>query len=307
MARLFKKELERKKGLWRRVVDLALTDVRVVAGGLDASSLEQLEERLLAADFGVSATLRLTDRAERSMRRGESRGSEGLVQTLRDEVTAILRPAAEAELRAADQGPTVYLMVGVNGVGKTTCVAKLAAHIVNDGRRVMVAAADTFRAGAVAQLEVWADRIGADFLRGQEGGDPAAVAYDALDAAEARGTDVVLIDTAGRLHTNRGLMQELAKIDRVVRRRIDGAPHETLMVLDATVGQNAIRQVEAFSEAVDVSGIIVAKMDSSARGGIVVALQEEYGIPVKLVGTGEGLEDLESFDPRTFVDAVFGS
>ena len=309
MARLFKNDLERKKGLWRRVVDLALSDVRVVAGGADHASLEQLEERLLAADFGVTATLRLTDRVEQSMRRGKSRGTEGLSQTLRDEIAAIIVPddGGEVELRAADAGPTVYLMVGVNGVGKTTSVAKLAAHLIREGRSVMVAAADTFRAGAVAQLEMWATRIGADFLRGQQGGDPAAVAYDALDAAEARGTDVVLIDTAGRLHTNSGLMEELAKIDRVVRRRIAGAPHETLMVLDATVGQNAIRQVGSFSQAVDVSGIVLAKMDSSARGGIVVALQEEYGIPVKLVGTGEGLEDLESFDPAAFVDAVFGS
>ena len=169
----------------------------------------------------------------------------------------------------------------------------------------MVAAADTFRAGAVAQLEVWARRTGADFLRGPRSGDPAAVAFDALDAAEARGTEVVLIDTAGRLHTDRGLMQELTKIHRVVGRRTEGAPHETLMVLDATVGQNAIRQVESFSKAVDVSGLILAKMDSSARGGIVVALQEQFDIPVKLIGTGEGLHDLESFDAGAFVEALF--
>jgi fused signal recognition particle receptor len=306
MARLFKKKLERKKGLWRRVVDLALTDVRVAAGGMDGASLEELEERLLAADFGVAATMRLTDRAEEALRRGKARGSEALAGTLRDEIAEILRPASEAELQAADSGPTVYLMVGVNGVGKTTSVAKLADHLIREGQSVLVAAADTFRAGAVAQLESWSARVGADFLRGQQGGDPASVAFDALDAAEARGTDVVLIDTAGRLHTNRGLMDELTKIDRVVRRRIEGAPHETLMVLDATVGQNAVRQVEAFSKAVDVTGIVLAKMDSSARGGIVVALQEEYGIPVKLVGTGEGLGDMESFDSESFVSAVFG-
>jgi fused signal recognition particle receptor len=169
----------------------------------------------------------------------------------------------------------------------------------------MVAAADTFRAGAVAQLETWAKRIGVDFLKGQQGGDPAAVAFDALEAAEARGTEVVLIDTAGRLHSNRGLMEELEKIDRVVRRRIPGAPHETLMVLDATVGQNAMRQLQAFKAAVDVSGIVLAKMDSSAKGGIVVALREEHGVPVKLIGTGEGLEDLSAFDPAAFVEAVF--
>jgi fused signal recognition particle receptor len=307
MSRLFKQKPERKKGLWKRVVDLALTDVRVVAGGIDGASLEQLEERLLAADFGVPATLRLTDLAEEALRRGKVRESNALAQLLREEIERIMGEGADAELAAAAEGPTVYLMVGVNGVGKTTSVAKLAHHLVREGNAVMVAAADTYRAGAVAQLESWAARIGADFLRGQQGGDPAAVAFDALDAAEARGTDVVLIDTAGRLHTNRGLMEELAKIDRVIRRRIPGAPHETLMVLDATVGQNAMRQAEAFSKAVEVSGIVLAKLDSSARGGVVVALREEFDLPVKLVGTGEGLDDLESFDVDAFVDAILGS
>ena len=306
MARLFKSELERKKGLWRRVVDLALTDVGFVARGGDDASLEALEERLLAADFGVSATMRLVARAEEALRRGKVRGGAQLVETLRREIQAILENKDDVFLRAADSGPTVYLMVGVNGVGKTTSVAKLANSLVQEGRKVMVAAADTFRPGAVEQLEMWAERIGADFLRGGQGGDPAAVAFDALDAAEARGTEVVLIDTAGRLHTNTGLMKELEKIDRVVRRRIPGAPHETLLVLDATVGQNAVRQLAAFKESVDVSGIVLAKMDSSARGGIVVALREEYGVPIKLVGTGEGLEDLESFEPRAFVEEVFG-
>jgi fused signal recognition particle receptor len=304
-SRLFKKEPEKKKGLWRRLVDLGMTDVRVLVGGLDHTSLEDLEETLLKADFGVAATMRLTERAEQTLRRGEARGGAALAETLKAEVAAILRKAPHVELRAAESGPTVYLIVGVNGVGKTTSVAKLAHHLAREGRRVLVAAADTFRAGAVAQLEMWAERIGVDFLKGQQGGDPAAVAFDALEAAEARGIDVVLIDTAGRLHTNRGLMEELAKIDRVVRRRLPGAPHETLLVLDATVGQNAVRQLEAFKAAVDVSGIILAKLDSSARGGIVVALQEEYGVPVKLVGTGEGLDDLATFDPEAFVEAVF--
>ncbi len=307
MARLFKKKPERKKGLWKRVVDLALTDVRVVAGGIDSESLEELEERLLAADFGVPATLRLTDRAEEALRRGKARGSADLASVLRDEIAEILRDGLDDDLRAADSGLTVYLIVGVNGVGKTTSVAKLAHHLIGEGKSVMVAAADTFRAGAVAQLEIWAERVGADFLRGQQGGDPAAVAFDALEAAEARGIDVLLIDTAGRLHTNRGLMEELAKIDRVVRRRLGRAPHETLIVLDATVGQNAVRQVQVFSGAVDLTGIILAKMDSTARGGIVLALQEEYGLPVKLVGTGEGLDDLEAFDVEAFIEGVFGS
>ena len=285
MARLFKNKLERKKGLWRRVVDLALTDVRVVAGGMDLGSLEALEERLLAADFGVPATMRLIGSAEQVLRRGKVRGGAQLVEALKGEIRAILEDTDEVFLRAADSGPTVFLMVGVNGVGKTTSVAKLAHFLVGEGRKVMVAAAD--------------------FVRGAQGGDPAAVAFDALDAAEARGTDVVLIDTAGRLHTNSGLMMELEKIDRVVRRRIEGAPHETLLVLDATVGQNAVRQLAAFKQVVDVSGIVLAKIDSSARGGIVVALREEYGVPIKLVGTGEGLEDLESFEPQAFVEGVF--
>lgn len=305
-SRLFKKAPEKKKGLWRRLVDLGMTDVRVLAGGgVDQTSLEDLEEILLEADFGVAATMRLTDRAEEALRRGRTKKGAALVETLKSEVADILGAAGDGELRAAESGPTVYLIVGVNGVGKTTSVAKLAHHLHREGRSVLVAAADTFRAGAVAQLETWAQRIGVGFLKGQQGGDPAAVAFDALEAAEARGVDVVLIDTAGRLHTNRGLMEELTKIDRVVRRRMPGAPHETLLVLDATVGQNAVRQLEAFKAAVEVSGIVLAKLDSSARGGIVVALSEEYGVPVKLVGTGEGLEDLAVFEPRAFVEAVF--
>lgn len=305
MARLFKKPPETRKGLWRRVVDLALTDVRVLAGGMDHDSLEALEERLLAADFGVPATLRLVARVEEAARRGKVRGGEGLRDALREEIRRILDGSAHTELSAAPAAPTVYLIVGVNGVGKTTSVAKLAHHLRREGRSVMVAAADTFRAGAVEQLAVWAERVGADFIRGQQGGDPAAVAFDAIEAAVSRGTEVLLIDTAGRLHTNRGLMEELRKVDRVVRRRLDGAPHETLLVLDATVGQNAVRQLQAFQQAVAVTGIVLAKLDSSARGGIVVALREEFGVPVKLVGVGEGLEDLEAFDAEAFVEGVF--
>lgn len=305
MARLFRKPPEARKGLWRRVVDLALTDVRVLAGGMDHETLETLEERLLAADFGVSATLRLVTRVEDAARRGKVRGADGLREALREEVRRIVAGEGAADLAAAPGPPTVYLMVGVNGVGKTTSVAKLAHHLRREGRSVMVAAADTFRAGAVEQLALWAERVGADFIRGQQGGDPAAVAFDAIEAAVTRGTDVLLIDTAGRLHTNLGLMDELRKIDRVVRKRLDGAPHETLLVLDATVGQNAVRQLEAFKAAVDVTGIVLAKLDSTAKGGIVVALREEYGVPVKLVGVGEGLDDLETFDADAFAEGIF--
>ncbi len=289
------------------MVDLGLTDVRVLARGMDHASIEDLEETLLRADFGVKATLRLTDRAEEALRRGKTKGGEALAEALKSEITDILGVPGSGDLALAESGTTVYLIVGVNGVGKTTSVAKLANMFAKDGRRVMVAAADTYRAGAVAQLEMWAQRIGVDFLKGQQGGDPAAVAFDALEAATSRGIDVLLIDTAGRLHTNRSLMDELVKIDRVVRRRVPGAPHETLLVLDATVGQNAVRQLEAFKAAVGITGIVLAKLDSSSKGGIVVALREEYGVPAKLVGTGEGIEDLAPFDAGDFVDALFAA
>lgn len=304
--RLFKKKDEKRKSLWNKVVDLALTDVRVLAGGMDHESLEELEERLLAADFGVTATLRLVDHVEGQARRGKIRGGGELRDALRSEVAEILAKGASTDLAENEgEGPTVYLIVGVNGVGKTTSIAKLAHYLIQNGRSVLVAAGDTYRAGAVSQLETWAKRVGAGFLRGQERGDPAAVAFDALEAGTKRGIDVVLIDTAGRLHTNRGLMDELRKVDRVIRRKLEGAPHETLIVLDATVGQNAVAQVRAFSEACSPSGIILAKMDSTARGGIVVSLMEEYGLPVKLVGLGEKVEDLDAFDPQAFLDGVF--
>jgi len=305
MPRLFKKKHEAKKSLWRRAVELALTDVRVMGGAMDDATLESLEERLLAADFGVPATLRLVDHVETLVRRGKVREGPELARALRDELKRILDESPTRELQAADTPPTVYLIAGVNGVGKTTSVAKLAHLLKEEGQSVMVAAADTYRAGAVEQLGVWAERIGVDFIRGQQRGDPAAVAFDAIDAAVARKTDVVLVDTAGRLHTNRGLMEELQKVDRVVRRRLEGAPHESLLVLDATVGQNAINQARAFREAIEITGLVLTKMDSTARGGIVVALQEEFGLPVKLVGTGEGVADLQTFDAEAFLEGVF--
>ncbi len=305
MARLFRTRSEKKTSLWGRVVRLALTDVRVAVGGMDTETLESLEERLLAADFGVQATLRLVDRVEALARKGKVRGTEGLRAALQEELSAILSPASEAFLQASDSGPTVYLICGVNGVGKTTSIAKLAHRLVKEGQSVMVAAADTYRAGAVEQLSIWAERAGASFVRGQKGGDPAAVAFDAIEAAWAREIDVLLVDTAGRLHTHKNLMDELEKVDRVVKKKLPGAPHESLIVLDATVGQNARAQVEAFSKVISLSGIILAKLDSTARGGIVVSLLEEFGLPVKLVGTGEGLEDLELFDPDEFIQGVF--
>ncbi len=286
------------------MVDLALTDIRVVVGGVDHESLESLEERLLAADFGVDATMRLVDHVQALARRGKVSGGAELRAALKEEMAQILAPAKDAYLRVSEKGPTVYLIMGVNGVGKTTSVAKLAHSFRREGHEVLVAAADTFRAGAVEQLRVWAERVGAHFVAGHQGGDPAAVAFDAIDAAEARGADVVLVDTAGRLHTHRNLMDELVKIDRVIRNRCEGAPHESLIVLDSTVGQNAMSQVRSFGAAVPLTGIILTKLDGTARGGIVVGLQQEFGLSVKLVGLGEEVDDLEAFEPDDFIEGV---
>lgn len=304
MLNRIKRRDDEKKSFWKKLVDLALTDVRVAVGGMDHESLETLEERLLQADFGVTATLRLVESVEDRARQGKVRGGAELREALREEVRKILGAAPEP-LRVAGAPPTVYLIVGVNGVGKTTSIGKLAHRLKGEGRKVLLAAGDTWRAGAVEQLARWGERAGVEVIRGQQGGDPAAVAFDALEAAERRGCDTVIVDTAGRLHTQKGLMDELRKVDRVIRKKVEGAPHETLIVLDATVGQNALRQAQAFGEAVDLTGIILAKADSTGRGGIVVALKAEQGLPVRLVGLGEGIDDLEPFDPEAFLDGVF--
>ena len=306
MARLFKREGERKS-LWGRINDVLFTDVVVLArGGVDEGSLEKLEELLIEADFGVTATMRLVDRVEKEARSGRIRTQDEFMGTLRREIETILKQDAQATaLRFAPPGrPTVLLVVGVNGVGKTTTIGKLAHRLEREGKTVLLAAGDTFRAGAIDQLERWAERAGAEFVGARPGADPASVAFDAYDAAVKRGTDVVIIDTAGRLHTQGDLMQELTKVQRVVARKAEGAPDETLLVLDATVGQNALRQARQFRDAVGLSGLVLAKLDGSARGGIVVALKEELGLPVKLVGTGEGLEDIEPFSADDFLDQL---
>jgi fused signal recognition particle receptor len=306
MARLFRHKEERKS-LWQRIKDVAFTDVNVlIRGGVDEGSLERLEELLLANDFGVPVTLRLVDRVEELSRQGKARTEQDFLSAVEQELLAVLRGnGAETSLRFAQGGgPTVFLVVGVNGVGKTTTIGKLAHRLKRQGHRVLLAAGDTFRAGAIDQLRVWAERAGADFVGAQAGADPAAVAFDAIEAARARGADVVIIDTAGRLHTQSDLMAELAKVRRVVAKKVEGAPHETLLVLDATTGQNAVSQVRIFSEMLQLTGLVLAKLDSTAKGGIVVALKEQFGIPVKLVGTGEGIEDLEPFDAEQFAREV---
>jgi fused signal recognition particle receptor len=280
---------------------------RAIVGGLtgwrydpsDIETWEQLEEVLISADVGVATTQEIVERLEKRRPRTSEDVMEGLGQVLAE----LAAPEDEPRL-ALDARPAVILVVGVNGTGKTTTIGKLARRLAESGRSVLVAAADTYRAAADEQLEVWADRAGADFVGSSRGGDPAAVAFDAIAAAQARGRDVVIVDTAGRLHTQSNLMEELAKIRRVIAGKLEGAPHETLLVLDATTGQNGLRQARLFDEAVGVTGVALTKLDGTAKGGIVVAIGHDLGLPVKLVGVGEGIDDLQPFDAGEFARAL---
>jgi fused signal recognition particle receptor len=280
---------------------------RAIVGGLtgwrydpsDLETWERLEEVLISADVGVATTQEVIERLEKRRPKTDEDLLEGL-----QEVLAELAAPAEEPLLHLDARPSVILVVGVNGTGKTTTIGKLAARLREHGRSVIVAAADTYRAAAEEQLEIWAQRAGADFVGSTRGQDPAAVAFDTLAAAEARGRDVVIVDTAGRLHTQLNLMEELAKIRRVIASKLEGAPHETLLVVDATTGQNGLRQAMLFDEAVGVTGVVLTKLDGTAKGGIVVAISHELGLPVKLVGVGEGLDDLQPFDAADFAQAL---
>lgn len=279
-----------------------MADVNVLArGGVRDGSLEQLELLLLDADFGVPTTLRLVAEVERLARRGDVKSETEFLGALRHGIVEALHSGrSDPALAVASQGPTVIVVIGVNGAGKTTFIGKLSARYRAQGKRVLVAAADTFRAGAIDQLRLWAERTGAEFVGGRPGSDPAAVAFDALDAAESRKCDVVIVDTAGRLHTSGSLMDELKKVVRVITRRRPDAPHETLLVLDGTIGQNAVAQARTFAEAVPVTGVVVTKIDGTAKGGIVVAVHEAIDVPVKFVGTGEQPGDLAPFDADEF-------
>jgi fused signal recognition particle receptor len=291
-----------KRSLWDRIKDVALTDVGVIVrGGVSAGSLERLEETLLEADFGVPTTLKLVAAVERLAQRGQVKSQDEFLGALREGIESALRAGnSDTSMAVAPSGPTVILVIGVNGAGKTTFIGKLAARYRSEGKRVLVGAGDTFRAGAVDQLKVWAQRAGAEFVGGRPNADPASVAFDAVDAAVTRNVDVAIVDTAGRLHTSDDLMTELKKVARVIAKRLPGAPHETLLVLDGTIGQNALAQARFFSAAVPVSGIVVTKLDGTARGGVVVAVHEAIDAPVKFVGVGESIEDLEPFDAATF-------
>ena len=302
-----------KPGLWARLrqgltktKQTLIEKIRSTVGGraLSEEVWEELEEVLIQADVGVQTSFRLLEAVRKQANREKVQDTARLMQIFKEQMSAILE--RESSDQPATEGkPHVVLVVGVNGVGKTTSIGKLAHHWRSQGKSVLMAAADTFRAAAADQLQIWAERTGSDIVRHQEGADPAAVAFDAIRAARARDRDIVLIDTAGRLHNKVNLMNELEKIKRVVQREMPAAPHEVLLVLDATTGQNGLEQARTFQKAVDISGIVLTKLDGTAKGGIVFAISEELGIPVRWVGVGERADDLQPFQPEHFLDALF--
>lgn len=309
---LFKSILSKVQQGLERTRETVFGGLRALLIGrrLDDDLIAELESRLVQADVGVKTALRLIDGIKQAYKAGTMSSGEDVLAYLKRELKA-LWPAEDRALHfappAADgtKSPTVILVAGVNGAGKTTSIAKIASSLRAEGRTVLLAACDTFRAGAVRQLEIWSERLGVEVIKGQQGGDPAAVAFDACDAALARGVDVLIVDTAGRLHTQDHLMRQLTKIRDITARRIPGAPHEVLLVLDATTGQNAVRQAEEFARAIKVTGIFLAKLDGTAKGGVVIAIHEATKIPVKFIGVGETPEDVEPFDPENFVEALF--
>ncbi len=304
-------ETERKRGFFSRLRE-NMSKTRQALGAelqatmfetLDDEAFERLEEALIYADVGAPTTAKIVERLETEAGGGELESGEDLSRRLQQ----LLAETATVDGDTIDltHRPTVILMVGVNGTGKTTTIGKIASHLTGElGKSVLLAAGDTFRAAAAEQLAVWAERAGADLVRGAEGSDPAAVVFDALEAAVARDHDVVIIDTAGRLHTQQHLMDELAKVRKVIASKLPGAPHETLLTIDATTGQNGLRQALLFREVVDATGIVLTKLDGTAKGGIALAIAQELSVPVKLIGIGEALEDLRPFDPQDFARAI---
>jgi fused signal recognition particle receptor len=272
---------------------------------IDAALWDEVEEALLTGDVGVTAADELVAAAREAAKHGEILSGDDLVPWLRRRMVERLA-SPEQGLRWAPKGPTVVLVAGVNGSGKTTTIAKLVKWLTDQEKTVMVAACDTFRAAAVDQLAIWAGRLGAEIVRKPTGADPAAVAFEAAEAAAARGVDVLVVDTAGRLHTQKNLMEELSKITRVLGKRLPGAPHETLLVLDGTAGQNGLAQTQRFREHANVTGLVVSKLDGTAKGGVVLSIRDQIGVPVKFVGTGESADDFAPFDAETFVAALFG-
>ena len=288
-----------KDGLVGRIDSLVLGKKEI-----DAETLEELEEILITSDIGVKTTLELIRTLEQRLGRNELKDGEALRSALKEEILTRLE-AHHRPLDMSGKFPFVLLVIGVNGVGKTTTIGKLASRFSASGKKVLLAAADTFRAAAAEQLEVWGTRSGVDVIRHKEGADPSAVVFDACKAAVARKADILIVDTAGRLHTKVNLMEEMKKIRRVIDREIPGAPHETLLVLDAATGQNAVSQARLFKDAAGVTGIALTKLDGTAKGGIVVAVSHEFALPVRYIGVGESIDDLRDFDPREFTDALF--
>lgn len=302
----------RKKSLWQKIVDISLTDVTVLVKGIDEDTIENLERVLLEADFGIDATVELVEEMERAARRGSVKTERDLRELLGNRIRTMLTPAetvpaATVAAPASTATPRVTLLVGVNGTGKTTTAARLARRALDAGDKVLLAACDTFRSGAQEQLKSWADRLGTDFVGGRPRADPAAVAFDAAEAAVSRRVDRLIVDTAGRLQTQQGLMEELRKVDRVLGRVIEGAPHERLLVVDATSGQNVVSQAKVFGEALELDGLVLAKFDSSGRGGAAVAVARAFELPVRYLGVGEGERDLEPFDADRYVEKLLES
>ncbi|MDD4345958.1 MAG: signal recognition particle-docking protein FtsY [Desulfitobacteriaceae bacterium] len=270
---------------------------------IDEELYEELEEVLIGADVGFKTSIELVNHLRQEVKARKISESDQLTGILTEKILEIL--GEEKPLFFSASGPSIFLVVGVNGVGKTTTIGKLAGRLKKDGKRIILAAGDTFRAAAIDQLEIWGERAGVEVIKQKEGADPAAVAYDAIHAAKSRNVDVVIMDTAGRLHNKVNLMEELRKVKRVIQREIPGAPHEVLLVLDATTGQNALQQAKMFKDVADVTGIILTKLDGTAKGGVVLGIQGEIKIPVKWIGIGEGVDDLRPFVPRDFAAALF--
>ncbi|RHM54239.1 signal recognition particle-docking protein FtsY [Mitsuokella sp. AF33-22] len=299
-----------KKGLNKTRENLTNKIEKIIIGyaDIDDDLLDELEEMLIMADVGVQTTDKLMTAVRKGIKKKEINTPEDLKPFLQKQIVEILTTGEEMDTtRVAENGPTVLLVIGVNGAGKTTTIGKLAAYYKGQGKSVLLAAADTFRAAAIDQLEVWGERTGVPVIKHEEGSDPAAVAFDAVKAAVARNVDILIIDTAGRLQTKSNLMQELEKINRVIGREIPGAPHETLLVLDATTGQNAISQAELFTKAAPITGVVLTKLDGTAKGGVVIGIKSQLQMPVKWIGVGEGVEDLRPFNAEDFAKALFQS
>lgn len=301
VTKQFKDGLEKsRKGFVEKVSELVTRRKKI-----DEEFFEELEEILIGADVGVNTVMNLIDDLRSEVKKQKIEDPAALQPILSEKLVELLRGDENNDIRLNPDGITVILFVGVNGVGKTTTIGKLAHYYKQQGKNVLMAAGDTFRAGAIEQLEVWGNRVGVDVIRQQAGSDPAAVMFDAVQAAKQRGADILLCDTAGRLQNKTNLMEELNKIFRVIQREIPGAPHEVLMVLDATTGQNALSQAKLFGEKSGVTGLVLTKLDGTAKGGIVIAIRQELSLPVKLVGLGEKMEDLQKFDSEQFVHGLF--